>query len=195
MLQTPSLLLAERRAVRLATATFVCSEADRLRLSRLSSTNRVYTVPNSVSFPPQTPEQTPEPLVMFVGSMGSRPNAQAVDTLVQRVWPLVQARMPLARLVIIGNGSELTSSYPPADPSVSFLGFVDDLDSWYARASVICCPISHGSGTRVKIIEAAAHARAIVSTAMGAEDSTYATVRRSCCATARQRLPTHVSSC
>jgi len=52
---------------------------------------------------------------------------------------------------------------------VSFLGFVDDLDSWYARARVVCCPISHGSGTRVKIIEAAAHARAIVSTSMGAE--------------------------
>jgi glycosyltransferase involved in cell wall biosynthesis len=169
LLQTPNLLLAERRAVRLATATFVCSEADRRRLNALSGTNRVHTIPNSVRFPPQTPEQSSEPLVMFVGSMGSRPNAQAVDTLVQKVWPLVQARTPQARLVIIGNGSELTSSYPPVDPSVSFLGFVDDLDSWYARARVVCCPISHGSGTRVKIIEAAAHARAIVATTMGAE--------------------------
>lgn len=169
LLQTPALMLAERRAVRLSTATFVCSETDRRQLNALSGTNHVHTIPNSVSFPPQPPGQTSEVLVMFVGSMGSRPNAQAVDTLVQKVWPLVQARMPEARLVIIGNGRELTRSYPPVDSSVSFLGFVDDLASWYARARVVCCPISHGSGTRVKIIEAAAHARAIVSTPLGAE--------------------------
>ena len=169
LLQTPALMLAERRAVRHATATFVCSEADRRHLNLLSGTDRVRTIPNSVRFPPQASEQSSEALVMFVGSMGSRPNAQAVDTLIQQVWPLVQARMPQARLVIIGNGSELTTSYPPRDPSVSFLGFVDDLDSWYARTRVVCCPISHGSGTRVKIIEAAAHGRAIVSTPIGAE--------------------------
>jgi glycosyltransferase involved in cell wall biosynthesis len=169
LLQTPALMFAERRAVRLSTATFVCSEADRRRLNSLSGTDRVHTIPNSVIFPPQAAGRTSEALVMFVGSMGSRPNAQAVDTLVQEVWPLVRARAPQARLAIIGKGSELTASYPPVDPSVRFLGFVDDLDSWYARARIVCCPISHGSGTRVKIIEAAAHARAIVSTSMGAE--------------------------
>jgi len=168
LLQMPSLMLAERRAVRLATATFVCSDGDRRTLRALSGRDSVITVPNSVVFPLQ-PGSESEPLVLFVGSMGSRPNAQAVDELVQRIWPLVHARLPAARLAIIGSGAELTQSYPPADPSVSFTGFVEDLASWYRRARVVCCPIRHGSGTRVKIIEAAAHARAIVATPLAAE--------------------------
>jgi glycosyltransferase involved in cell wall biosynthesis len=52
---------------------------------------------------------------------------------------------------------------------VTFAGFVDDLDQWYRRARVVCCPVYYGAGTRVKIIEAAAHAKAIVSTHLGAE--------------------------
>ena len=52
---------------------------------------------------------------------------------------------------------------------MSFPGFVDDLLPWYRRARVVCCPIHHGGGTRVKIIEAAANAKAIVSTRVGAE--------------------------
>jgi glycosyltransferase involved in cell wall biosynthesis len=169
LLQIPSLMLAERRAVRLATSTFVCSDGDRHALRALSGSDRVITVPNSVLFPPVQPGLATEPLVLFVGSMGSRPNAHAVDQLVQQVWPLVQAQLPAARLAIIGSGAELTQSHATADPSVSFPGFVEDLESWYRRARVICCPISHGSGTRVKLIEAAAHARAIVATPLAAE--------------------------
>ena len=56
---------------------------------------------------------------------------------------------------------------------MSFLGFVDDLAAWYRRARVVCCPIYHGSGTRVKIIEAAAHRKAVVSTPMGAEGLSF----------------------
>lgn len=63
----------------------------------------------------------------------------------------------------------MTASYRLADQSVIFTGFVDDLQSWYRRARVVCCPIHYGAGTRVKIIEAAAHAKAIVSTRLGAE--------------------------
>lgn len=169
LLQTPALLLAERRAVRRATATFVCSEADRRYLERLSGGARVEVIPNSVHFPPQLDACDTEPLVLFVGSMGSRPNAQAVDTLVQHVWPQVHASYPQAQLALIGAGVENVRSAFAPGPNVRFLGFVEDLAPWYRRARLVCCPIRHGSGTRVKIIEAAAYGKAIVSTAMGAE--------------------------
>ena len=169
LLQTPRLMLAEFQAVRLAAATFVCSEADRRYLARFTGSERVHTVPNSVELPPLNEGDTSELLVIFVGSMSSRPNAHAVDTLVQKIWPSVRARVPGARLAIIGSSAQLTESYPSHDPSVSFLGFVEDLESWYRRARVVCCPIYHGAGTRVKIIEAAAHAKAVVSTHLGAE--------------------------
>jgi glycosyltransferase involved in cell wall biosynthesis len=169
LLQVPRLMLAEIQAMRLATATFVCSEADRRYLERFTRAAHIRTVPNSVNFPPLDDGDASEPLVLFVGSMGYRPNAQAVDLLVQEIWPAVRAQLPAARLVVIGRGQELTASYHSADQSVMFTGFVDDLQSWYRRARVVCCPIRHGGGTRVKIIEAAAHAKAIVSTRLGAE--------------------------
>jgi glycosyltransferase involved in cell wall biosynthesis len=169
LLQLPALILAEIQAVRLATATFVCSKADRRSLTRLSRSTRVQTVPNSVTFPPLPDTQASEPLVLFVGAMNYRPNAQAADALVQEIWPAVRTRVPTARLAIVGAGREHAASYPSADNSVMFTGFVDDLDSWYRRSRVVCCPIYHGSGTRVKIIEAAAYAKAIVSTRLGAE--------------------------
>jgi glycosyltransferase involved in cell wall biosynthesis len=169
LLQIPTLMLAEIQAVRLATATFVSSEEDRRYLTRLSGSDRICTVANSVRFTAVTAKDVSEPLVLFVGSMGYGPNAQAADALVQKIWPSIRAQLPQARLVIIGSRPERATSYPSRDPSVTFAGFVDDLDEWYRRARVICCPIYYGAGTRVKIIEAAAHGRAIVSTPLGAE--------------------------
>jgi glycosyltransferase involved in cell wall biosynthesis len=169
LLHVPALLFTEIQAVRLAAATFVCSDSDRRYLSRLSRTNRVQTISNSVSFPTHIDADDSEPLVLFVGAMIYRPNAQAVDTLVRDIWPAVRERVPAARLAIVGSGPEHTDSYRSPDDSVTFTGFVDDLAPWYRRARVVCCPIYQGSGTRVKIIEAAAHAKAIVSTRLGAE--------------------------
>lgn len=169
LLQVPALLFAEIQAVRLAATTFVCSEADRRSLARLSGTSRVQIVPNSVTFPALVDGDVSEPLVLFVGGMDYRPNAQAADSLVRDIWPAVQARVPAARLAIIGPGREHTRAWRAADESVMFTGYVDDLQSWYRRARVVCCPIYHGGGTRMKIIEAAAYARAIVSTRLGAE--------------------------
>jgi glycosyltransferase involved in cell wall biosynthesis len=175
LLQLPRLMLAEMAAMRLSTATFVCSESDRHYLARFAGGERVRTIPNSIGFPPaQDGQDATEPLVLFVGAMGYRPNAQAADTLVQEIWPQVRAQFPDAKLAIIGIGREHTRSYHAPVPGVTFTGFVDDLQPWYRRARVVCCPVHHGGGTRVKIIEAAANAKAIVSTRLGAEGLDFA---------------------
>ncbi|MGH8276026.1 MAG: glycosyltransferase, partial [Steroidobacteraceae bacterium] len=174
LLQTPRLLLAEIQAILLTRATFVCSEPDRRYLSRFTGSRRLQVVPNSIPFPASVSAEPSEPLVLFVGTMSYEPNALAADMLVKEVWPTVRARVPEARLVIAGTRPELATSYPPKDPSISFAGFVDNLGELYSRARVVCCPITYGAGTRVKIIEAAAHARAIVSTPLGAEGLTLA---------------------
>jgi len=73
LFQVPTLMFAEIQAMRLAAATFVCSEADRRYLTRLTRTARVQTVPNSVTFPPLGDTDASEPLVLFVGAMGYPP--------------------------------------------------------------------------------------------------------------------------
>ena len=173
LMQIPRLLLTEIQAIRRSRLTFVCSEHDCRHLRRLACSRRVEVVANSIRVPTSTPMRASAPIVLFVGHMGYQPNALAADALVQDIWPAVHARVPNARLLIAGSRPQRLKSYPAGDPSVIFTGFVDNLDELYDQARVVCCPISCGSGTRVKIIEAAAHARAVVSTPLGAEGLTF----------------------
>jgi glycosyltransferase involved in cell wall biosynthesis len=173
LLQVPRLLLAEIQAIRRAHLTFVCSERDCRYLRRIACSGRIEVVANSTHFPVSVRADAPARIVLFVGYMGYVPNALAADILVRDIWPLVHAQVPDARLVIAGRHPELLKSYPAADPSVTLAGFVDDLAELYANARVVCCPILHGGGTRVKIIEAAAHARAVVATPLAAEGLTF----------------------
>jgi len=169
LLQIPRLMLTEVQAIRRSQLTFVCSAHDYRQLRRLACSRRIQVVANSVRFPTHTAVRSSAAVVLFVGYMGYPPNALAADILVRDIWPAVHAQVPHARLIIAGSRPQRLRSFPATDPSVTFPGFVDDLDELYAQARVVCCPISCGSGTRVKIIEAAAHARAIVSTRLGAE--------------------------
>jgi len=169
LLQIPRLLLAEIQAVRWSRLTFVCSDQDRRYLRRLACSRRVEAVINSTHFPERVGGLTPDPVVLFVGYLGYKPNALAAEVLVRDIWPMVRTRVPNARLIIAGSLPHRVRSYRGIDPSVTFTGFVQDLAELYAQARVFCCPILSGAGTRIKIIEAAAHARAIVSTTLGAE--------------------------
>jgi glycosyltransferase involved in cell wall biosynthesis len=173
LLQIPRLMLAEIQAIRRAHLTFVCSDQDRRYLRRLACSRRVEVVMNSTRLPERVGAGTPEPVVLFVGPLSYQPNALAAEVLVRDIWPMVRTRVPNARLIVAGMHPELVKGYPARDPSVAFTGFVDDLAGLYRQARVVCCPILNGGGTRVKIIEAAAHARAIVSTTLGAEGLSF----------------------
>ena len=173
LLQVPRLLLAELQAIHHARLTFVCSDRDCRYLRRLACSSRIEVVENSTHFPATVGTGASEPIVLFVGYFQFAPNALAADILVRDIWPLVHARVPGARLIIAGRHPEVLKSYPATDPSVTFAGFVDDLAELYAKVPVVCCPILDGGGTRIKIIEAAAHARAVVSTPLAAEGLTF----------------------
>jgi len=173
LMQIPRLLLAEVQAIRRSRLTFVCSDQDRRYLRRLACSTHVEVVTNSTRFPASLRAGALEPVILFVGAFGHQPNRLAADLLVQDIWPIVRTRVRNARLIIAGSYPQLLRSYPATDPNVTFPGFVDNLDELYEQARVVCCPILNGAGTRVKIIEAAARARAIVSTTVGAEGLTF----------------------
>ncbi|MDQ2801604.1 MAG: glycosyltransferase family 4 protein [Pseudomonadota bacterium] len=165
----PSILLAERRATKMAEATFVCSELDRRYLRRLGMGRNVEVVPNGLPVPPSPAPLAPDPTVLFLGTYGYPPNCDAADRLIKRIWPLVRERMPEARLLIAGKDPERIASFKSVPPGVTFTGFVEDLDRLYAEARVVACPIMVGGGTRVKLVEAASYGRPMVSTRVGAE--------------------------
>lgn len=167
-LQVPARLRGELQAIRLAERTFVCSEHDRRYLSDRWKLPGVVSVPNAIQIPEPQP-LTSEPTLLLLGGYYYFPNINAANFLIEQVWTHVHQAMPQARLLIAGPQPENIRSYGKGVPGVEFIGFVDDLDALYQRSRVVCCPILSGGGTRVKMIEAAAYGKSIVSTRIGAE--------------------------
>ena len=83
--------------------------------------------------------------------------------------PLILAREPTARLVIVGSDPPPEHAYADFAAHLEMLGFVEDVREPLARYAVFVCPILSGSGVRVKLLEAFAAGIPVVSTVVGAE--------------------------
>jgi glycosyltransferase involved in cell wall biosynthesis len=168
LLEVPAILAAEFAAVRASNCSYVCSERDATYMRRIFPGSRIKVMPNSVPIPPLS-DPPKEKSLLYLGYHGYRPNAVAAEFLVRDIWPRVLQRVPDATLIVAGTGSMDLPSCTAAPAGVRFEGFVEDLDALYRRTRVVCCPLWAGGGTRIKIIEAAAHCRPVVSTRLGAE--------------------------
>jgi len=164
----PALFWGQYRSVRLSHRTFVCSEIDRRYLTKRFRLKGVVVIPNAVTIPEAQPPAT-EPTLLFIGSYSFRPNLDAAEFLIKQIWPLVHQKIPKSTLIIAGSHPDRISSYDQSTQGVRFAGFVEDLEDLYRQSRVACAPILSGGGTRVKIIEAAAYCKPIVSTFIGAE--------------------------
>jgi glycosyltransferase involved in cell wall biosynthesis len=165
----PALWLAERRAVRHARSTFVCSEIDARHARQLFGTASISVLPNSVAIPPVAARPATGLVMLMVGIYSYGPNADGAEFFIEEILPLVRSRIPGAEIWLAGSTPEYIKAFKDRPEGVRFLGFVDDIDSLYREARIIICPIRYGSGTRVKLVEAAAWGKAIVSTTLGAE--------------------------
>ena len=164
----PTLCWGEYKAIKLAHRTFVCSDNDRNYLANRWGLKGVVKIPNAVKIP-ETQPITSEQTLLFLGSYNYKPNIDAVEFLIQKIWPLVRRATPTATLKIAGSPPDRIPSYRAGTQGVKFVGFVKELDDLYRQSRVVCAPILSGGGTRVKIIEAAAYGKPIVSTRIGAE--------------------------
>lgn len=104
--------------------------------------------------------------LIFTGAFTYRVNYEAMVWFLEEVYPLIQQYIPSVRLLITGDHAGL--SLPPAR-NVILTGYVDDIKSAVASASVSIVPILQGGGTRLKILEAMALNTPVVSTAKGVE--------------------------
>jgi glycosyltransferase involved in cell wall biosynthesis len=162
------LVRAERRALIACKSSFVCSDEDARYLQKRIGVRGVEVVPNSVeTFVKLEPAHAP--VALFVGIFGYRPNVLAAEELIHEVWPSVRRHVPGARLVLVGREPERVRGYHDLPEDIQFTGFVEDLQPYYEQARLVVCPIRYGSGTRVKIIEATAYARCVLTTSIGAE--------------------------
>jgi polysaccharide biosynthesis protein PslH len=110
---------------------------------------------------------TGPPTAIFIGTAAWRPTRMALRRLVTSVWPLVRKRVPTAKLVIAGRGTD-SIGLPDAN-GVEVLGPIDSAAQFFADASVMLFPLDKGSGMKVKLLEALASGVPIVTTPAGAE--------------------------
>lgn len=161
----------ERAACRRAAHILACSADDAAQLSVLAPDTPLSVAPNGVdaeACQPSARTFAQPPQLVFVGQMGWFPNRDGVRWFLDDVLPRIVAAHPQLQFVLIGKSHGLSV---PARlrANVRLAGFVEDLGPLLHAAAVYVVPLRSGSGTRLKVLEAMAFGKAIVTTHIGAE--------------------------
>jgi glycosyltransferase involved in cell wall biosynthesis len=168
-----SVLLARKELAAASTAhtIFACSD-DEARYFRSLGARRVAVVPNGVdtsAFPSTASRRSGPPTILFIGALEWTPNISAVRFLARDVLPAVRARVPDARLLIVGR-RPTAAVLALGDPGrVDIAADVPDVRPYWEQADLLAVPLETGGGTRIKILEAFAAGVPVVSTPVGCE--------------------------
>ena len=160
----------EREALQCVDAVWTMSEEDRLlALDHGASARSTMVVPNGVDlnrFRPE-PRQGTGPRILFVGSFRHLPNLLAFRALRDTIMPAVWRSVPETTLHVIAgpNPAPMTG----LDPRIVIDGFVEDVRPAYRECDVAVVPLAVSAGTNIKVLEAMACGRPVVSTAVGCQ--------------------------
>jgi glycosyltransferase involved in cell wall biosynthesis len=166
-LRTWRLRRFEQAVARNADAVVAVSADEAALVRSLAPSTRVVLAPNGVDADALKPSP-PGDAVLFVGLLSYAPNRDAMTWFAREVLPRLGSDGPEVLVAGRDPGAAL-SALAAAAPQLRLLGFVPDLAPLYARAGVFVNPMRGGGGTRLKMLEAMAAGKAVVSTAVGAE--------------------------
>lgn len=160
----------ERGAWRRFDGVVLTSARDQAVLSASSPDVRTVVVPNGVDVGQFRPSDAvmDRDTIVFFGANNYFPNHDALLFFIDDILPKIIERRPNVKLQIIGPGAQ-PAVLERQGPHVEVVGFVNDLLPYLERASAIVVPLRVGGGTRLKIVEAMAKSKAIISTRIGAE--------------------------
>ncbi len=161
----------ERSAVTRFRRVVVMSDKDAAMLPGAPVT----VIPNGVDLDRFRPRpEAPGARLLFIGSFRHFPNVVAYRFFTEQVWPAVKARVPEASLTVVAGPDplmywrEAAGTLAPAEhASVEVLGFVRDVAPLYVNANLVVVPTLVSAGTNLKVLEAMAMQRAVVSTPSG----------------------------
>lgn len=170
-LQSDRLKRFEREKSPYFDMNIMMSENDLVQLREMAPTVKGTIVPNGVDITYFTPRDDPqENAIIYTGGMNMFANKDAVMHLIQDIWPRLKSRIADLTFYVIGQDPprELLEK-AKQDPGIVVLGYVDDIRPYVARSAVYVVPIRVGGGTRLKVLDALAQGKAIVSTSVGCE--------------------------
>ena len=107
--------------------------------------------------------------IVFTGAMDYYPNIDAVLHFARECWPLIRSKAPRVTWAIVGRNPPSSVLKLGKVPGITVTGSVPDVRPYLAAATVAIAPLRIGSGTRLKILEALAMKKAVVSTSVGCE--------------------------
>jgi glycosyltransferase involved in cell wall biosynthesis len=165
----------EREVRRELALTVVCGPDDRTFLEeKLGPSERVFVLANgadvgffnAVEWPPQP---TAHPSALFCGALDYTPNTDGLAWYFEAIHPLVLARRPDFRVMIVGKNPTDEIRRFATLAGVDFIGEVPDVRPFYQQAWMQVVPLRIGGGTRLKIAEGLAMSNPVVSTTLGAQ--------------------------
>ena len=151
-----------------------CSDVDARWLSTRYRLPRVTAVPNAVRLPRGGSGSAPAHDLLFVGNLGYQPNIAGAEWLCRVV--AVHPVLADATVALVGSGPGPAVRALASPGRVIVAADVPAVGPWYASSRVAVVPLPAGGGTRLKVIEAMAHRRPVVSTSAGAEGLNFGRV-------------------
>lgn len=166
---SPSMRRFRARTLRRVNAVVALTERDRDAIATLVPSARVERIPLAVDIPalPLDPAGNGRDVV-FVGNFIHPPNVEAAQRLASAIFPLVAARRPDARLVVVGADPP-ASLRAYASATVTVTGRVNNLQPVLDAAAVVVAPLMSGGGMRVKALDALAAGKALVGSSLALE--------------------------
>jgi glycosyltransferase involved in cell wall biosynthesis len=134
----------------------------------VAGARQVACLPNGVDttrFQPSSSEPEPRRL-LFIGSFAHLPNVLAIEFFLREVWPILGPGYVL-HIIAGPNPERYRVAADLTQPGVELEGFVSDVRGAYARAEIVIAPLKASAGTNIKVLEAMAMGRLVVSTPAG----------------------------
>lgn len=156
----------ERRKLKKFHGVIALTEEDGADFRQLGYEGPLEAIPVGITLPDRVPEPEPHNALAFLGSLEWLPNLQGLRWFLDKVWPLVLKEIPDCAFHIAGKN-------PPDSlakwqyENVRVRGPVPDAGEFIAQYPLVVVPLLSGSGVRVKILEAFAHQRCVVTTPKG----------------------------
>jgi glycosyltransferase involved in cell wall biosynthesis len=149
----------------------VCSEVDAAQMDSRARRGSTVIVPNGADLESWQPGiRFSSQTILFPGHLEYLPNVDAIEFLLNDIWPRIRKRKPKVRLILAGaEPAPAVRAMAASAPGVELRANPRSMPHIARRASVMVAPLRLGSGTRTKIIEAMAWGLPLVSTTLGAE--------------------------
>ncbi len=173
LIQWRRLIHFERWICQSSDQVIATSQPDADAFARLAPEARISVVPNGIDvneyMQPSAQLELGSAALLFTGTMDYRPNVDAALWFADQILVRVRAAVPEARLFIVGRSPHPRLDVLRQRPDIELTGYVQDIRPFLNGCAVYIVPLRMGAGTRLKLLQAMAASRAIVSTTMGAQ--------------------------